>query len=241
MIDTLSNLVDYRIAQPGIPLPPIEASLYEYVMAGNGIFVRGARRELQTQFCIQPFTVRGLAQLAPTLEMKGPRVPCEIIHEMLRRARQARDEEGQPCEIVFHLELDESLVWRCQVPSQWQSAMRTKPIDDSPESSYARACIEVHSHVDAGTTMARCAKQQRIMGVPAYASFSQTDDEDEQGFRVYAVLGSVSTRPVIRVRVGLYGYRQDIPANWVFDLPPGIGDAVTGERTLLGSSAKGRR
>lgn len=216
MTNTIPNLVDYRIANPGIPLPPLDASLYEYVMAGNGIFVRGARREFQTQFCIQPFTVRGLQELAPTLAINGPHVSREIVAEMLRLARQVRDKTGQPCEIVFHLELDESLGWRCHVPSQWQAAMRAKPIDDSPDSTYAKACIEVHSHVD------------------MHASFSQTDDDDEQGFRVYAVLGSVSTRPVIRVRVGLYGYRQDIPANWVFDLPPGIGDAVTGEGTLLG-------
>jgi len=34
----------------------------------------------------------------------------------------------------------------------------------------------------------------------------------------------------------MYGYRHDIPANCVFDLPPEIGDAVTGEGTLLGPS-----
>ena len=216
MTDTIPNLVDYRIAKPGIPLPLIEASLYEYVMAGNGIFVRGARREFQTQFCIQPFVVRGLQELAPMLSINGPHVSRETVNEMLRLASQSRDKRGQPCEIVFHLEFDESQAWRCHVPTQHQAPMRAKPTDDSPDSTYAKACIEVHSHVD------------------MHASFSQTDDEDEQGFRIYAVLGSVSTRPVIRVRVGLYGYRQDIPANWVFDLPPGIGDAVTGEGTLLG-------
>jgi hypothetical protein len=68
------------------------------------------------------------------------------------------------------------------------------------------------------------------------ARFSSLDDQDEVGFRVYAILGCISTRPVMRVRVGMYGYRHDIPANWVFDLPPGIGDAVTGEGTLLGPS-----
>ena len=224
MTDTLPNLVGYRIAFPStrctaqgeIPLPPIEASLYEYVMAGNGIFIRGARREFQTQFCIQPFAVRGLQELAPSLQMNGPRVSREIVAEMLRRARSARDAKGQPCEIVFHLELDETKTWQCHVPNQRQSPMRARPSDDSPSSSYARACIEVHSHVD------------------MHASFSSIDDKDELGFRIYAVLGSISTTPVIRVRVGMYGYRHDIPANWVFDLPPEIGDAVTGEGTLLG-------
>ena len=222
MTNTLPNLVDYYIAKPGIPLPPIEASLYEYVVAGNGIFIRGARREFQAQFCVQPFVVRGLQKLAPVLLINGPRASREIVAEMSQRARSARDGKGQPCEIVFHLDLDEAMEWQCHVPSQRQSPMRAKPSDDSPTSSYARACIEVHSHVD------------------MHASFSSLDDQDEQGFRLYGVLGCVSTRPVIRLRVGLYGYHHDIPANWVFDLPTGIGDAVTGEGTLLGIPTSNR-
>jgi hypothetical protein len=216
MTDTIPYLVDYHITKPGIPLPPIKASLYEYVMAGNGIFIRGARREFQSQFCITPCTIRGLANLEPSLELNAPHIPREMVEDMLRRARQARDEQGRPCEIVFHLELNETRMWQCHVPDQKQSPMRSKPNDDSPTSSYARACIELHSHVD------------------MHASFSSMDDQDEQGFRIYTVLGCISTRPVIRVRVGMYGYRHDIPAKRVFDLPPGIADAVTGEGTLLG-------
>lgn len=212
------NLVQYHIARPGMPLPPIEADLYEYVLAGTGIFIRGARREFQTQFCITPCTLRGLQELEPSLKMFAPRVPSEMIEDMLRRAREVRDEKGNPCEIVFHLELDESGAWHCHVPIQTQAPARAKPSDDSPTSSYARACIEVHSHVD------------------MHAHFSTIDDKDEVGFRVYAVLGCIFTSPTIRVRVGMYGYRQDIPAAWVFDVPPGIGDAVTGEGTLLGPS-----
>ena len=230
MSDNLPVMVSFRIAYPALsspgvvhsesdrtnPLPPIAAALYEYVMAGNGIFIRGARREFQAQFCIQPCTVRGLVELGPSLELNTPHVPREMISEMLRRACAARDRQGRPCEIVFHLEFSESGVWQCHVPEQNQSPMRAKPSDDSPTSSYARACIELHSHVD------------------MHASFSSLDDQDEQGFRIYAVLGCISTTPVLRVRVGLYGYRHDIPAKWIFDLPPGIGDAVTGEGTCLG-------
>ena len=231
------NFVKYHIAKPGIPLPPIEASLYEYVMAGNGIFIRGARREFQAQFCATPCTIRGLANLEASLQLNAPRVPREIVAEMLHRARAARDAKGQPCEIVFHPELNEAMAWQCHVPSQAQGPARAKPADDSASSSYARACIEVHSHVDDGTTIARCARSgQRIKDVPSHARFSSLDDQDEVGFRIYAVLGCISTAPVIRVRVGMYGYRYDIPANWVFDLPPEIGDAVTGEGTLLGPS-----
>ncbi len=233
MSHDLPALVSYRIAPPALssqdavhfepgrpsPLPPITAALYEYVMAGNGIFIRGARREFQAQFCIQPCTVRGLVELGPSVQLSTPRVPREMISEMLGRARAARDRQGRPCEIVFHLEFTDASGWQCHVPEQNQSPMRAKPSDDSPASSYARACMEVHSHVD------------------MHASFSSLDDQDEQGFRVYGVLGCISTRPVMRVRVGMHGYRHDIPAKWIFDLPPGIGDAVTGEGTCLGPAS----
>ena len=211
----MNDWVGYHVARPGIPLAPIEAALYEYFLAGNGIFIRGERKEFRAQFCIQPFGVRGLPDLELGIEMKTPRVPSDRVSEMLQRAWMARDTLGEPCEIVFHLEYV-SEHWLCHVPEQAQSPMSAKPKDDAPDSTYARACIEVHSHVD------------------MHASFSQTDDDDEQGCRVYAVIGCISTSPVIRVRVGLYGYRHDIPASWVFDLPPWIGDAVTGEGTLQG-------
>ena len=218
----MNHLVQYHIAKPGIPLPPIQAALYEYILAGNGIFIRGARREFQAQFCIEPCEIRGLANLEASLQLNAPHVPREIVTEMLLRACMARDANGRPCEILFHLELDEARVWHCLVPSQAQETARAKPADDSPSSSYARACIEVHSHVD------MCAR------------FSSLDDQDEVGFRVYAILGCISTRAVMRVRVGMYGYRCDIPASWAFDLPPEIGDAVTGEGTLLGPVAMRR-
>ena len=35
------GLVDYVVARPGEELPPIRAGFYEYVLAGNGVFVRG--------------------------------------------------------------------------------------------------------------------------------------------------------------------------------------------------------
>ncbi len=213
----MMNLVEYRIAQPGMPLPPIGAPLYEYVMAGNGIFIRGARREFEAQFCIAPCVVRGLEELEPSLGLHAPRVPGEIVQEMLDRARGARDEEGQPCEIVFHLGLDDSGVWRCHVPDQTQAPARAKPTDDSPTSSYARACIEAHSHVDMD------------------AWFSSMDDRDEVGVRIYAILGCINAAPEIRVRVGMYGYRQEVPASWVFDLPPKITDTVTSEDIALQS------
>ncbi|MGD2184454.1 hypothetical protein [Lusitaniella coriacea] len=52
--------------------------------------------------------------------------------------------------------------------------------------------------------------------LPAY--FSAQDDTDESGCKIYGVLGTIFTRPALRLRVGLYN-RQfwEIPTNWAFE------------------------
>ncbi len=212
----MTNLVEYQIARPGIPLLPIQASLYEYVMAGNGIFLCAQRCEFQAQLRIARCDIRGLAELKTELHLNASLVPRTIVEEIVRRSQSARDSNGRPCEIVFHLELDTSASWVLHVPEQSQAPARVKPADDSPSSSYARACIELHSHVNMN------------------ACFSCFDDRDEVGFRIYVVLGCLSTTPTLAVRIGVYGYHQVIPARWVFELPDGLADAVTGEGTILG-------
>jgi hypothetical protein len=48
------------------------------------------------------------------------------------------------------------------------------------------------------------------------AFWSSTDDTDEQGARLYAVIGKLDTTPEIRLRVGVYGYWRLLPVTAVF-------------------------
>jgi hypothetical protein len=43
------------------------------------------------------------------------------------------------------------------------------------------------------------------------------------------VIGRLSTRPSILVRVGIYGHFWEIPAAWVFQVPPGVSDELYAE------------
>ncbi len=201
------SLVNYRVAYAGVPLSPIEASLYEYVLAANGVFVQGQRQELAALLPVASCEIRGLAELEPKTDLRVPRVPQEQVRWMLARARRAEDNTGRPTEIIFHLSVDGAGTWNAETPEQLQGPARAKPLDDSGDSSYARAFVEVHSHVNIS------------------AQFSGTDDGDEIGFRVYAVLGRIFDAPEMRVRVGLYGYRWEIPAREIFDLPPEVSDS----------------
>ncbi|MCL4488365.1 MAG: hypothetical protein M1570_09585 [Chloroflexi bacterium] len=209
------SLVNYRVAYAGVPLPPIEAGLFEYVLAGSGVFVRGERRELSALLPIASCEIRGLAELEPDVELRVTRVSQEQVQWMLEQDRRAQDSTGRPTEIIFHLSVDDAGIWNVETPEQLQGPARAKPLDDSGASSYARAFVEVHSHVNMS------------------AQFSGTDDGDEIGFRVYAVLGRIFTAPEMRVRVGLYGYRWEIPATEIFDLPPEISDANDVEKAEM--------
>lgn len=159
-------LVHYRIAYLGIPLPPIEASLYEYLLAGNGLFVRGERRELSMLLPVASFETRGPATLEPHIELRVPRVPQSVLLACLDEARKARDRQGFLVEMVFHLWADDTGCWHMEIPEQMQESASVQPLDDSPTSSYARALLELHSQADLAP------------------QFSSADDGDEIGFRL---------------------------------------------------------
>jgi len=200
------KLVDY-VAATAWPLPPIQAAMYEYIVASNGVFVRGRRTGLSVMLPVMtgPATpLRGLVLVEPFVQLDHPRVPAELMDEMLDAALAAKDDAQNPVEVLFHLTWDASGS-RLQMPPQERSIMCVKPIGHAP--SYETAVVEVHSHHGMA------------------ARFSSTDDADEVGFRIFGVLGETFTRPTLRVRVGLYGHYWEIPATWVFQLPHRITDA----------------
>ncbi len=49
------------------------------------------------------------------------------------------------------------------------------------------------------------------------AFWSNTDDQDEKGFRIYGVIGELdSDNPEIRLRVGIYGYHYPVTQDLLF-------------------------
>ena len=181
-------------------LPPYVGPLFEYWTHGGGLAVRAERTHLHACIPLSTALVRGLPTLAPTVDLALPRVPSGAVALMLDRARAAQT-AGRPIEILFHLSWGGER-WRLDIPPQSGNATRVQPTAGGPGSSYATALIELHSH----HTM------------PAF--WSGTDDADEQGFRLYAVLGTVFTQPTLRLRVGVYGVFYEIDPAAVFALPP---------------------
>jgi PRTRC genetic system protein A len=203
-------IVDYIVAREGEELPPVQAQLYEYVLAGNGVFVRGEREGLEAMvpiaFC-QP--VKGLRDVEPYCILKYPRCPAGALDIILRVARDACQEK--PTEVLFYMQWD-GYQWQLHVPVQDGSEGHVKTLDDGADSKFAASLVDIHSHHN----------------LEAY--FSSTDNKEEQGFRLYGVLGNIFERPTLRLRVGIYGHFMAVPADALFEGDTAsVGDAYREE------------
>ena len=207
------KFVNYIFADNEKPLPPVgDGYLYEYVAGANGVFVRAQRPGLEAMIWVAstPQPVRGLVELSPYVSM-DQRVRAVQVGRMFEMAYRAGGKE-----ILFYMWPDIGFTtlnddWKLMLPDQEQSGASVHPVD--PFAGGTKTAIEVHSHHN----------------MPAF--FSPTDDREEHtGFRIYAVMGDLGRYPSMLVRVGIYGHFMNIPAQWVFDLPLGVRDALYEEQ-----------
>lgn len=180
-------------------------ALYSYLLAGDGVYLVAERGEIGVSFRVAAAHVRGLEPAAEFFKFRLPRVPEVVVQEVFDAALRWAA-EGKEC--LWHLSYSPINPWDdgwiVEEPKQERSAGNCRPLESG--GSHERAIIEIHSH----HSMA--------------AKFSGTDDADETGFRLYAVIGRLPGSPEIRLRVGVYGYFCEIPASWVMELPEGLRD-----------------
>ncbi len=201
------KLVHHLIVQDDGMLPLIPECLYAYIMAGNGIFLYAKRDDLEVLIPASRATIAGLPTLEPFARI--PRVPAILMRDILQESK-----EILPNEILFWFNFDrDQQDWDVVAPRQICRPSSVFPVDRSDPLGI-KALIDLHSH----------ALMEPF--------FSRTDNQDEQGFRVYAVLGKVNEKPEIRVRVGVYGNYWNIPASMIFELPEEILDAYYGKGDL---------
>ncbi len=189
------------------PLPPPASVLYERILAGNGLFLRGHRTHLQVLFPIQHRRVPGLVTLDPQIRLLPPLIPRFLIEAIFIEAFTAWKDAKGPLESLFHLTSTDR--WTLTVPDQIRTVTSVRPRDPEQCPSYADCLVELHSHHEMS------------------ARFSAMDDADETGFRIYGVCGNFRRQPHITFRVGLYGHFYSIPAHLVAELPSGVIDTFT--------------
>jgi len=204
-----NGLVGYWTLKPGQPPANLAAGgLYNYAFASNGVFVEARRPGLEICAQLAPCEIRGLLPVEEKFTLAYPRVPDFYLDAMLDLSVSACIQKGKHVEALFHLIWNEpENRWRLDQPEQIATSGSVRPTQDGEGSSYQLALIEVHSHHSMG------------------AFFSSADDADEQGFRIYGVLGNIFSEPKIRVRVGCFGHFWELPAEIFFDMPKSIQDA----------------
>lgn len=202
------TLADYHVATNGEAPAPSPGKLYTYIFAGDGVYIRARRAELSACARVATYAVRGLPPVTPFLSLHLPRVPEKITRACFNRARSVCVGAGRPREVLLYLIHDET-GWRMVEPDQEADGSSCRPTDPCNEDG-VRSIIELHSHHE----------MRAFWSGPA--SVEGTDDHDEQGFKLYAVMGRIFTTPTLRVRAGVYGHFVEVPACDVFELPTDV-------------------
>jgi PRTRC genetic system protein A len=181
-------------------LPAINpASLYEFVVASNGVFVRARRCGLEAIIPISTCEIRGLRPVEPYVRLEAGKIPLICTQAIL-----AEFQSDLPNESLVWVRLEDKK-WKVIKPEKIADENSVHPVDPFDPAGIA-ALVDVHSH----DTME--------------PFFSTEDDKDETGFRIFAVFGLLDTEPCVMARVGIYGYYWQLDAGDVFVLPDGVKD-----------------
>ena len=167
---------------------------FDYVLGAGGLYVQSESANLTARVRIAPAEVRGLASVTEKLELAHSPIPAHVFELGLGWMLAAPDTER-----FFAVRWDGDS-YRLVVPPQEGTA---SSLSYQPPSG---VIAEFHSH----------ARHR--------AFFSATDDRDEQGFRIYGVVGRLDTpTPELTLRVGIYGHFAPLHWSQVFDGPhPGL-------------------
>ena len=163
---------------------------YDYVLGSGGVYVQAQSAHLTARVRVAPGTVRGLAPVAEKVELTHGPIPAVLFELGLRWFQDALETER-----LFAVRWDED-GYRLVVPPQAGTATR---LAYQPP---AGVVAEFHSHGK------------------GRAFFSAIDDRDEQGFRIYGIIGRLDAPlPELRLRVGVYGHFAPLCWSQVFEGP----------------------
>ncbi len=184
--------VGYRLySQAGDYLGEL-GQAYNYILAGNGLWLEAENAHMRARVLLAPAEVRGLAPLVPEFTLKHGRLPADLWQGICAVVGDV----SQPEEEQFV-----AVIWTGRYMIAYP------PQEGTPASvrftAIPNTVLEVHTHPRMG------------------AFFSSIDDLDEQGFKLYGVLGVKDGGPAVRLRLGIYGYFLDIPWSAVFEGPLG--------------------
>ena len=188
-------------AIPEAPLPPPTTPV-AWIVAANGIFKRGVGTNLDILIRVAPAPcpIPQLCPLTPRVIFRGVgrRLPAALLVEAYVASTLALTiEHGQLllAERQFHVVLRNAQPTLLMPPQTATSHSVSYRMPQEP------VLLDLHSH-----------------GL-LHPFFSATDDRDDQGLSVSAVIGSLTTTPAIVARLNVYGQHQCVPAADLFGGP----------------------
>jgi len=184
--DPVAYLIHRNESLPAVPA----GKAFAYVLAGNGLFKRARNRHVDALIPLATAQVAGLRPLTPYVRPAG-RIPGQILNRILADAR--RRSWDTPREAMYHVIIEHKQVRVFRPHQQAGAGNITYAGGDDPN-----IILDLHSHQEMS------------------AFYSSTDNHDEQGFRFYAVIGRIFTRPEIVLRLGMYGDFYRVPVTTLF-------------------------
>lgn len=155
---------------------------YDYITAGNGVFIEAEGPLMAARLQVSQAIIRGLKPLESRIVLRYGLIPQRLF-DLALSAMLADPTRERFAAITW----DNG--YHLRLPDQDR---REGSVDYRVEDN---TILDLHSHAGMG------------------AFFSGVDNEDEQGMRLYGVVGRLNrSRPIIKLRAGIYGYYQ--PVDW---------------------------
>lgn len=202
-----SSLLHHHIATPAQPLPEAWPGI-TWIWHAGGVAKRGCGLGLDLLIPVGvSWAAPGLVALLPHVRIDGvSRIPAKALDHILQHAQLCSDGRAiaRPIEQQYFITYRADRPWqpiRVSVPKQTATAGHIAYEATTP----GRLLVDVHSHHE----------------MAAY--WSATDNRDDTGLSISAVIGRIYTRPEIALRLNVYGHHWRIPVDLVFD---GLGPFV---------------
>ncbi|HSB81967.1 MAG TPA: hypothetical protein VLM91_24570, partial [Candidatus Methylomirabilis sp.] len=188
-------VMDYRFGVEGPLTKPIT-----YVAAENGLFE--IRMNAIGTFARKIDGIEGLGLVAAGYTPALPKVPWEFFEKIVSFFRAVMQRHGGAEAYIQIFWNREEGKYFAHVPKQCVSGGHVSFDRDVELEATHTLVLEAHSHNSMG------------------AFWSGTDDHDEQGDRLFMVIGRLDCRiPQVKVRYGMAGHHEDLTIEEVFEAP----------------------